>query len=222
MKTSCILAFAAILAAPVPALAQQSGGTAPAEPVTQQQSEAAAIDTETFVKQAASANKFEIDSSKIALERAQNADVKAFAQKMVDDHTNAGMKMKEALTTAGMAMPAEGSDKLEAKHQTLLDGLTDTGSSFDAAYVAAQTQAHREAVQLFTQYSKSGDNETIRTWATETLPALEQHLAAVEKLPGSAVDATGAVTTPPAAPDGSPNPASGTSGSGTGEGSEQK
>src|SRR5690606_19029336 len=47
-----------------------------------------------FIVKAANSGVFEIESSKIAVERSKNADVKAFAQQMIADHTKADQELK--------------------------------------------------------------------------------------------------------------------------------
>ena len=84
-----------------------------ADPATKQAS-APVAPTATFVAQAAFGNMFEIESSKLALERSKAGPVKAFAQRMVDDHSAAAVKFKEAVLEAKLAMPP---DKLDAKHR---------------------------------------------------------------------------------------------------------
>ncbi len=70
-----------------------------------------------------------------------------------------------------------------ADHQKKLDELRGLdGKQFDQAYDQAQLQGHEEAVQLFEQYSRSGDNPDLKRWAAKTLPHLKQHLAMARKL----------------------------------------
>src|SRR5262249_56710139 len=59
----------------------------------------------TFAKKVAAANTFEIESSQLALEHAQSADVKSFAQQMISDHTKAGEEFKQAIAAAGVSPP---------------------------------------------------------------------------------------------------------------------
>jgi Domain of unknown function (DUF4142) len=54
-------------------------------------------ETQKFVSNVAVANKFEIDTSNLALKYAKSPDVKNFAQQMVTDHTAAAKDFKAAL-----------------------------------------------------------------------------------------------------------------------------
>jgi putative membrane protein len=136
--------------------------------------------TSTFLTNTAVANLFEIESSKVALSKTKNDKVKAVANLMVTDHTGAGAKFKQAVADAKLTPPAE---KLDAKHQALLDDLTKKdGAAFDTAYIKAQHDGHVETVALFDAYAKGGDNARVKQFANEMLPTLKAHLEQVSKL----------------------------------------
>ena len=136
--------------------------------------------TSTFLTNTAVANLFEIESSKAALAKTKNDKIKAFANLMVTDHTGAGTKFKQAVTDAKLTPPAE---KLNAKHQALLDDLKKKeGAAFDTAYVKAQHDGHVETVAMFEAYAKGGDNVRMKQFANEMLPTLKTHLDQVSKL----------------------------------------
>lgn len=140
---------------------------------------AASISTQDFVRNASIANEFEIQTSNLALDKSQNREVKQFAQRMIDDHTKTGDKMKEALRAS--KIDAKPADVLDGKHQKLFDELqAASGDAFNHRYIAIQTNAHKEAVGLFTDYSKNGDDATLKDFATQTLPALKEHLSHVK------------------------------------------
>jgi putative membrane protein len=136
----------------------------------------ARISKEQFVSMAAMSDMLEIQSSKLALEKARSQDVKAFAQQMITDHTAASQKLQSA---TGLKPPAA----LDQKHAVMLKKLTDASAAqFDSAYVTMQAQAHKEAVQLFQTYATSGDDAALKSFASATLPTLKQHLQHVQQL----------------------------------------
>jgi putative membrane protein len=140
----------------------------------------AATSAQDFVGKAAVSNMFEIESSQLALKNASSADVKAFAQQMIDDHTKAGNELKSTLANVG-TIQAPGA--LDAAHKTSLDALAGkTGAAFDDAYIVDQMKAHDEAVTLFTDYSTSGDNPALKDFAGKTLPVLKSHQQHVQML----------------------------------------
>jgi len=72
---------------------------------------------------------------------------------------------------------------MDSAHQTKLDklkGLKD--AAFDREYDDMQRAAHKDAVSLFEQYSKSGDNVDLKAFAAKHLPHLREHLKMAEDL----------------------------------------
>ena len=129
--------------------------------------------TQDFVKQATVGTVFEIESSKLALKKSHDKDIKSFAQHMIDDHTKAGKDMKVALKKSNIK-PAP--MKLDTTHAKILNDLKATSAkNFDAKYVAEQTSAHDETIALFTNYSEQGNDPALKDFATNTLPTLDQH-----------------------------------------------
>lgn len=201
MKTHVLLAAAAVLAA-TPALAQtyQSPSSSPKSPSAgYDQSMGAAknaagmtkLDPNSarFIHTVGIANTFEIQSSQLALQKTENADVKQFAQQMINDHTKAGSTL--AGITKDDKLPAPPT-QLDSKHKKIMGSLQDkSGASFDSAYIKAQTKAHHEAVNLFSKYGRSGENPDLKQFATATLPTLQSHLQHVERLSGVAQSENG-------------------------------
>jgi len=175
MRTAIIMAAtASLLAASVsPSF---SDDTQPADPAMSDMK----LDKATWTKVVAGANFFEIESSKVALEKSASKDVKAFAQQMIDDHTKAGEKLASVLKGEGMPLPPR---DLSPKQATAMEMLKSAeGKEFDAAYVQVQTDAHVGAVSLFKAYAANPDDAALGAFAKETLPTLEKHLEHVKML----------------------------------------
>ncbi len=140
-----------------------------------------AMTAQNFVQKASIANQFEIESSKLAMDKAQNDDVKSFAEDMVKDHERTGEKLTDLLSVSESNLkPAT---NLDSKHQKLLQKLKATSATnFDRQYVAIQTDAHKEAVGLFSDYAQSGEDRALKNFAKGTLPTLRDHLQHVQNL----------------------------------------
>jgi putative membrane protein len=141
---------------------------------------AGGLPTPTFVASVAAGNLFEIESSKLARDRSKSDRVKAFADRMIEDHGAAAIKFKQAVSDANLTAPPE---KLDAKHQAVFDDLKakDAGT-FDKAYIDAQYTAHVETIDLFKAYIRGGDHWRMRQFADELLPTLHAHLDHVKKM----------------------------------------
>ena len=134
-----------------------------------------------FVEKASIANEFEIESSKLALNKSKNKDVRAFAQRMISEHSQTSKKLKRTVQTSGSS--ATLTNGLDAKHRELLSELRATsGKEFDEEYLSMQKDAHKEAVCLFKDYAKNGANPKLRNFAADTLPHLKEHLKHVKQL----------------------------------------
>lgn len=162
------------LAIPLAALAMGVALPAHAEP--------ASADTKSFIDKAAVSTMFSVESSKLALQTSTNPEVKAFAQKIVTEHTAAGAGLKAAVNSSGLTAPVI-PVSLDKDHQDdLADLKTKTGADFDEEYLDDQADAHKDAVALFKKYSEKGDNVALKEYAAETLPTLQAHKTEIDTL----------------------------------------
>jgi putative membrane protein len=138
---------------------------------------AMSVDKASFVKVVTSSNEFEIESSKLAEQKAKDADVKDFAKKMISDHNEAAEGLKRA-AKLGDAAPV-----LSPKHAAMLELLKGaTDQEFEPLYIDMQTSAHMDAVTLFATYAEGGDDTAVKAFAKKTLLKLEMHKMHVLKL----------------------------------------
>jgi putative membrane protein len=178
MKSAFVaLAAAASIALAAPALSQSVGertGVNSALGVTPK--------TEDFVRQFAISDMFEIESSKLAQQKAANAQVKTFAGQMVTDHGKTTTELKGLVS--GGKVKASVPTAMDSSHQSKLDKLKGlSGADFDKEYVSNQQSAHKDAVDLFERYAKGGDNADLKSWAGKTVPNLKHHKEMADKLP---------------------------------------
>jgi putative membrane protein len=98
-----------------------------------------------FVNAIARINAAEVQLGQLGVERAQNADVKQFAQMMIKEHTTAGNELKQAVSAHSMTVPSN----LDEKHTELLDRLRGLrGAEFDREFMEAMVDGHEEARAL--------------------------------------------------------------------------
>lgn len=144
-------------------------------------SHAQSLTSEDFVKNAFQAGMLEVEAGKVALAQGSNAEVKAFAQRMVADHGKANDELKTIAAGKNISV----SDKLDAKHQAKLTALkAKKGADFDKAYGADMMKGHEQAVALFKQASTSSTvNADLQLFARKTLPTLQEHAQLAMELP---------------------------------------
>ncbi len=132
-----------------------------------------AADREFFAL-ANSSDMLEMQAGRLALDKSKNAEVRTFAQKMVDDHTKASENLREAASSVGMTLPAAMSPPHVA-HLERLRGLI--GAEFDREYAAQiGVASHQEAVGLFERASREAANVDVRAFADTGLAAKSEHL----------------------------------------------
>lgn len=84
---------------------------------------------------------------------------------------------------AAQQMGAMAGGGLSPAHQFMLQQLMGLqGEEFDRAYLLQQTNAHLMAVSLFAAEVEMGQDEGMRSFASELLPTLQGHLDAVRQL----------------------------------------
>ena len=136
--------------------------------------------TADFVKEAASSDMFEIQSSQLAVARSDDR-TKAFATQMIADHEKTTAEIK-SLVQAG-TVKAEIPTGMLPSHQSMLDKLKGlNGADFTKTYHDDQVTAHKDAVSLYQRYSKGGDNDALKSMTTKTQPILEHHLTMAQDL----------------------------------------
>ncbi|KQS76185.1 hypothetical protein ASG25_18390 [Rhizobium sp. Leaf384] len=135
--------------------------------------------TQDFVQEAAASDMFEIESSKLAVERGDEA-TKAFAQQMIADHEKTTSELTKMVGDLKLSPPAK---KMSSAQQGMLDDLKELkGEDFSEEYHDQQVTAHENAVDLFKRYGEEGETAELKAWAAKTLPALQHHYEMAQKL----------------------------------------
>jgi putative membrane protein len=137
--------------------------------------------TKKFVTTAAMTDMFEIQAGQLAQQKADDSAYKEFAQMIVADHTKTTDQIKSmAPKLPGVQLP----QALDKTHQAKIDKLGSlSGAAFERQFKTEQAQGHKQAVEMFQTYAKSGDNPDLKSWAEQTLPTLKTHLQHAEALP---------------------------------------
>ena len=151
---------------------QPAGGTAA---VGTGGSDARVKDDNDFVHDVALMNLAEIELSRMALDKATNPDVKAFAQRLVQDHTAVNTELTALAKSKDLKIPASAKPA-----QAALAKLS--GPAFDKAFVALMVKEHEAAIALFEGESRDGRDAEVKEWAAKQLPALREHLTQAKSL----------------------------------------
>jgi putative membrane protein len=97
----------------------------------------------------------------------------------VDDHTKANDQLKSIASKKGVNLPTD----IGAKNQAMYDRLSKmSGAQFDAAYVQHMTMDHKKDVADFQKEASNGKDPAIQSFASQTLPTLQDHLKAIQNI----------------------------------------
>lgn len=124
-----------------------------------------------FVALAASSDLYEIESSRLALQRSRDPMVRMHAEMMIRDHTNTSNQLRTAAASAGLGVPSQ----MLPMHLAMLDALSRSGD-FNLVYRQQQATSHQQALALMGNYARRGDVPQLRGVAAAAVPVVRGHL----------------------------------------------
>jgi putative membrane protein len=131
------------------------------------------VNDELFAKKAAQGAIAEVRLGHLAADKGLSEAVKRFGRRMVEDHTRSAEVLKEVAQKEGISAPME----MDAKQRAMFEELSKlTGAEFDKAYARDMVKDHQEDVADFTSEASGGQKSAMRSFASETLPSLKEHL----------------------------------------------
>jgi putative membrane protein len=134
-----------------------------------------------FVVSASALGIAEVNFGKLAATRASNPEVRKFAQEMVEQHTKANKELNDLAFNKKWSLAAN----VDRDHQAEYDRLSKLeGAEFDREYLKWQIKDHEQAISLFEDEAKNGDDAQLKEWCNKVLPHLREHLKTARKLAG--------------------------------------
>jgi putative membrane protein len=134
-----------------------------------------------FVSQAAQNGYAEIETGKMAMEKASNPKVKEFAKQMIDDHTQGNEELKALASSKGVDAPDDPSLLQRGKAMVMLK--TADGATFDRRYAESMgVKAHEDNIELFQKATAEAEDPEVKAYAQKLLPKLQAHLKMAQEL----------------------------------------
>lgn len=132
-----------------------------------------------FIKKAANGGMTEVELGKIAQDKGQKQEVKDFGARMVKDHGKANDDLKSVASKMNVEVP----DKVNAKHQAVIDKFSKmSAESFDAAYVKEMVKDHKKDISEFENAKGEVKNDDLKKFIDDTVPVMKEHLDMVQKI----------------------------------------
>jgi putative membrane protein len=137
------------------------------------------LTVQSFMQLAAESDMLEIQTGNMATQKGTMADIKAFGQMLVTDHTKSSNEMKTLAGKKSVTLPTSMSaDKM----QKVTALQNQTGAAFDKQFAQLQVDAHNEAISLYEEADKDISDADVQAFIDKTLPVLRTHLTEAKRL----------------------------------------
>jgi putative membrane protein len=134
----------------------------------------------------------EVAAGKLASTKATNPSVKAFAKKMVSDHSKMLDGTVQLAKKDNIAYASANNDDIGDLRDDSKDALQDltqksAGSDWDEDYVDKQVDAHQKVIDHVNDFTQSAKDPQLVSMLKQALPKLQSHLAAAKNLQNAKV-----------------------------------
>jgi putative membrane protein len=138
-------------------------------------------DTADYIRNAAIGDMFEVGAGQVAMDKAQDDDVRRFAHMAFSDYGANGAALTETLNEDAFEMTLP--DALDAPHTLLITQLQSTpDGDFDAAYMQQQIIAQESALRVHASYARTGRDKALRAYAAQIVPQIRLRLTVAEQI----------------------------------------
>jgi putative membrane protein len=163
----------------IPVFAQQGSRSSGQQTSSAQAGQLDKEDTQ-HITQTLAGGSLALESSKIALQKAQNPLVKQFAQFEADEQQTLSEVLRsfqrDAATTASAAAESKSKDALQKLQQA------EAGKEFDREYVQLQLHGHQQLLALQETYLKSGNNQDLVNVTKLARGHIKEHVEVLQRL----------------------------------------
>jgi putative membrane protein len=127
----------------------------------------------SFISDAAQRGMAEVELAKLAIKKSADPAVKAFAQRLITDHTVAHQDLMTLASRKEVTLPTAVSNRDKAAVDRL-NALS--GPAFNDEFIRQIIKDHEIAIALYRRASAMNSDQDIKDFASKALPNLEAHL----------------------------------------------
>ena len=159
--------------------------TPPTQPVLPNRATLSPLDRQ-FIIDAAQGGMAEVSLGQMASQRATSAAVKQYAQRMVQEHTQANAELLRLASQKGVTPPRD----MGPKYRAAMDRLMQLPrASFDQAYISeAGINGHLESLAVYQRQAQLGQDPDMKAFAAKTVPIVQNHLQVAGNLINNGAD----------------------------------
>lgn len=137
---------------------------------------------QNLMMQVAKGGMMQLEVSKIAAQKASNAEVRQLAQAEVDEQTGLSAKLQEIATAKGITLPTTPDAETQA---TLTKLQSMTGMSFDRMYVTESgVKGHEKLDKVMSTVHSSASDASLKGVAKAAHPLVKAHLKVAREIMG--------------------------------------
>jgi len=152
-----------------------------------------------FIQDAYRDNMRQVVLGQIAVDKAQNSEVKQLGQRLMTDHRQANEQLRPIAQAAGVtlaqqreAAQAQGQaptpqqreqarEQIQMKLEQVQKKLQSlSGEQFDKEFVKVELKDHTKDIQMYQRAAQEAENSQLKAYIQQTLPTLRQHLQATQ------------------------------------------
>jgi putative membrane protein len=131
------------------------------------------MDDRAFVLSAAQGGVASIELSRLAATNGSSAEVKQYAEMIVDTSEKMKKELGPLLTAFDIPMP----EQIDARHKVSRDWLVNlSGADFDRAYMNVMSAKHSNDVTFIRHAAALSQEPDVKAWAARILPVAQEHL----------------------------------------------
>ncbi|UWZ86024.1 DUF4142 domain-containing protein [Occallatibacter riparius] len=134
----------------------------------------------SFVSEAMQGNMAEVQLAQLAQQKSQSQDVKQYAAKLANDHSQMNQKWFGPVAKQMNVNEPKGPSKKDKKLIEKLQGLN--GDEFDKEYLTAMLKDHQDDLKKFKQEADGTQDPNLKQIATQGSTVISQHLQLAQQI----------------------------------------
>ena len=132
-----------------------------------------------FFTEMAQANMAEVETGKLAQNKASSEEVKKYAASMVEEHGKMLEEQQSMAKTKGVQVPKQP----KKEHQSALKKLQGlSGEQFDRAYMEQMVKDHEKTLKLVQDAAKNAKDPEVKQAAEKAVPHVQKHLEMAKQI----------------------------------------
>ena len=182
MRSVSIVVLSLLLAAGIGLSACTRSGDkveAAREPGDVNSSNTLTADDKEFIEYASEMHAGEIKLAELAKQKSSRDDIKDYADAVIDSHTDALERLSKD-TGQNLTLKNTNASFDTQRHADYLSPLS--GPEFDREFIALMIADHKDAASTFKTPYVDVQNRGLKSYMSDTVPALEKDLKSAEKL----------------------------------------